>query len=68
MRSLTSAARAIAYATAAAIDRVQRCQDSAERQASGERAALLTPVAKAFATDVAVEVASLGIQVLRSAT
>src|SRR5262249_46288911 len=63
MRSLTNAARAIAYATAAAIDRAQRCQDSAERQAAGERATLLTPVAKAFATDVAVEVASLGIQV-----
>ena len=31
--------------------------------AASERAALLTPVAKAFATDVAVEVASLGIQV-----
>jgi butyryl-CoA dehydrogenase len=63
MRSSTNAARAIAYATAAAIDRSQRCQDSAERQAASERAALLTPVAKAFATDVAVEVASLGIQV-----
>jgi len=63
MRGLTNAARAIAYATAEAIDRSQRCQDSVERQAAGDRAALLTPVAKAFASDVAVEVASLGIQV-----
>jgi acyl-CoA dehydrogenase len=63
MRSLTNAARAISYATAEAIDRSQRCQDSAGRHAAGERAALFTPVAKAFATDVAVEVASLGIQV-----
>jgi 3-(methylsulfanyl)propanoyl-CoA dehydrogenase len=63
MRSLTNAARAISYATAEAIDRSQRCQDSAGRHAASERAALLTPVAKAFATDVAVEVASLGIQV-----
>jgi acyl-CoA dehydrogenase len=63
MRGLTNAARAIAYATAAAIDRSHRCQDSAERQAASDRAALLTPVAKAFATDIAVEVASLGIQV-----
>jgi acyl-CoA dehydrogenase len=63
MRGLTNAARAIAYATAAAIDRSHRCQDSAERQAATDRAALLTPVAKAFATDIAVEVASLGIQV-----
>ena len=63
MRSLTNAARAICYATAAAIDRSHRCQDSAEQHAASERAALLTPVAKAFSTDVAVEVASLGIQV-----
>jgi butyryl-CoA dehydrogenase len=63
MRGLTNAARAITYATAAAIDRSQRSQDSAERQAASDRAALLTPVAKAFATDIAVEVASLGIQV-----
>jgi len=63
MRSLTHAARAICYATAEAIDRSQRCKDAAERNAASERAALLTPVAKAFATDVAVEVASLGIQI-----
>jgi acyl-CoA dehydrogenase len=63
MRGLTNAARAIAYDTAAAIDRSHRCQDSAERQAASDRAGLLTPVAKAFATDIAVEVASLGIQV-----
>jgi acyl-CoA dehydrogenase len=63
MRSLTNAARAICYATAEAIDRSHLCEGSAERRTAGERAALLTPVAKAFATDVAVEVASLGIQV-----
>jgi acyl-CoA dehydrogenase len=63
MRSLTNAARAICYATAEAIDRAQRCEDPAERQSAGERAALLTPVAKAFASDIAVEVGSLGIQV-----
>ena len=63
MRSLTNAARAICYATADAIDRAQRCEDPAERHAAGERAALLTPVAKAFASDIAVEVASVGIQV-----
>src|SRR5262249_35836809 len=63
MRSLTNAARAICYATAEAIDRSHRCDDPAERQAANERAALLTPVAKAFASDIAVEVASLGVQV-----
>ena len=63
MRALTNAARAISYATAAAIDRSQQCQESAEREAASESAALLTPVAKAFSTDIAIEVASLGIQV-----
>src|SRR5437016_4788322 len=63
MRALTNAARELCYATAAAIDRSQRCQQSAEREAASESAALLTPVAKAFATDIAIEVASLGIQV-----
>ncbi len=63
MRSLTNAARAICYATAETIDRSHLCEGSAERHTAGERAALLTPVAKAFATDIAVEVASLGIQV-----
>jgi acyl-CoA dehydrogenase len=63
MRGLTNAARAICYATAAALDRSHLGREEAERQAAAERAALLTPVAKAFATDVAVEVATLGIQV-----
>jgi acyl-CoA dehydrogenase len=63
MRGLTNAARAICYATADAIDRSHRCENTAERHAAGERAALLTPVAKAFASGIAVEVASLGIQV-----
>jgi len=63
MRALTRAARAICYATAVALDRAQRSTDERARTAAHERASLLTPVAKAFATDVGVEVASLGIQV-----
>jgi acyl-CoA dehydrogenase len=63
MRALTRAARAICYATAAAIDRANRSPDAATRQAAHERASLLTPAAKAFATDVGCEVASLGVQV-----
>jgi alkylation response protein AidB-like acyl-CoA dehydrogenase len=62
MRALTRAARNICYATAAAIDR-SRHGGEAERKAADERAALLTPVAKAFSTDIGIEVASLGIQV-----
>jgi acyl-CoA dehydrogenase len=63
MRALTRAARAICYATAVALDRANRSGDAAARQAAHERASLLTPAAKAFATDVGCEVASLGVQV-----
>jgi alkylation response protein AidB-like acyl-CoA dehydrogenase len=63
MRALTRAARAICYATAVALDRARLDTDPAARQAANERASLLTPAAKAFATDVGCEVASLGLQV-----
>jgi alkylation response protein AidB-like acyl-CoA dehydrogenase len=63
MRALTRAARAICYATAVALDRAHRSADETVRKAAHERASLLTPIAKAFATDVGNEVASLGVQV-----
>jgi 3-(methylsulfanyl)propanoyl-CoA dehydrogenase len=63
MRALTRAARALCYATAVALDRAQRSPDEAARKAAHERASLLTPVAKAFSTDIGTEVASLGVQV-----
>jgi hypothetical protein len=63
MRALTGAARAICYATAVAIDRSQRGKTEAARKAGDQRASLLTPVAKAFSTDIGIEVASLGVQV-----
>jgi alkylation response protein AidB-like acyl-CoA dehydrogenase len=61
MRALTRAARAICYATAGAIDGSHGKSDTAA--AADGRAALLTPIAKAFSTDIGIEVASLGIQV-----
>jgi hypothetical protein len=63
MRAQTRAARAICYATAVAIDRTHRGADERARRTAHDRASLLTPVAKAFATDIGVEVASLGVQV-----
>ncbi|HVL74040.1 MAG TPA: acyl-CoA dehydrogenase [Beijerinckiaceae bacterium] len=63
MGALTAAARGICYATAAAIDRAELAQDPEARRAAHERASLLTPVAKAFSSDIGVEVASLGVQV-----
>jgi acyl-CoA dehydrogenase len=63
MRALTGAARAICYATAIALDSSERSKDEAVRKTAHERASLLTPVAKAFSTDVGIEVASLNVQV-----
>jgi alkylation response protein AidB-like acyl-CoA dehydrogenase len=63
MRALTRAARAICYATAVALDCAELAADETSRHAAHEYAALLTPVAKAFSTDIGSEVTSLGIQV-----
>ncbi|MBB3018849.1 butyryl-CoA dehydrogenase [Microvirga lupini] len=63
MKALTAAARAICYMTAEAIDRAHLEEDPARRKKANERASLLTPVAKAFSTDIGVEVASIGVQV-----
>ncbi|CAH2401883.1 acyl-CoA dehydrogenase [Mesorhizobium escarrei] len=62
MKALTQIARAISYCCAHAIDhaRVSVGDEAIHWQ---ERANLLTPLAKAFSTDVGVEVASLGLQV-----
>jgi hypothetical protein len=63
MRALTRAARAIAYRTAVELDRSHRSPDSTARAVAHENGSLLTPVAKGFATDIGIEVASLGVQV-----
>ena len=63
MRSMTQAARAICLATAREIDIAHRAKSEEERRQAAARAALLTPVAKAFSTDVACEVASMGVQI-----
>jgi alkylation response protein AidB-like acyl-CoA dehydrogenase len=63
MKVKTSAARAICFATSVAMDVAHFSKDSDERRKAHNRASLLTPVAKAFATDMGVEVASKGIQV-----
>ncbi len=63
MRALTGAARTICYSTAVALDVAEHAKDEATRKAAAARAALLTPMAKAFSTDIGNEVASLGVQV-----
>jgi len=63
MASSTCAARAICFETVAAQDRARRAAESAIAKEAQDRASLLTPLAKAFSTDVANEAASLGVQV-----
>lgn len=63
MRAKTVAARGLCYQLAEAIDRSHHEQDVDRRRYASDLAALLTPVAKAFATDIGNEVASLGVQV-----
>ncbi|HTU12040.1 MAG TPA: acyl-CoA dehydrogenase [Allosphingosinicella sp.] len=58
MKALTQAARALIYYTSGQIDRATLGDDAARA-----RADLLTPLCKAYGTDVGVEVASLGVQI-----
>ena len=59
MKADTYAARAIAMMNAAAIDMATATDDAAWKA----RAAFLTPIGKAFGTDVGIEVTSTGVQV-----
>jgi alkylation response protein AidB-like acyl-CoA dehydrogenase len=63
MKSLTHAARCLAYTTAATLDVAESAPDPGARAAAASRADLLTPVVKAWCSDVGVEVASLGVQI-----
>ena len=63
MKALTQAARCICLVTARELDVSHRATNEDERQAAAAKAALLTPIAKAFSTDIGCEVASLGVQV-----
>ncbi|MGV1770803.1 acyl-CoA dehydrogenase [Agrobacterium vitis] len=62
MKALTQGARAICYSCAHAIDMSHHSEGDEARHWQA-RAAFLTPIAKSFATDIGVDVASMGIQV-----
>ncbi len=67
MKSLVGAARGLVYLTAATLD-VEHSGSSlaaseATRASASPRASLLTPIVKAWVSEVAVEVASLGVQI-----
>ena len=63
MASGTAAIRGLCYRNAAAIDRSKNGASEEDRATGEEVAALLTPLSKAWSTDMACELTSLGIQV-----
>ncbi|WP_372884218.1 acyl-CoA dehydrogenase [Shimia sp.] len=62
MRALTEGGRALAMATAGWLDLAEHGAET-ERAAAGAMAEFLVPLVKGFASERAVEVASLGVQV-----
>ena len=63
MKAKTEAARGICLTTGVLADVARLAQSEDERAAARARQELLTPIAKAWSTDVGVEVASMGVQV-----
>ena len=63
MRARVAAARAICYACGVSADLAVAAPDEETRASAKMREDLLTPIAKAWSTDMGVEVASLGVQI-----
>jgi 3-(methylthio)propanoyl-CoA dehydrogenase len=63
MRATTEGARALAYVAAAASDAAHASPDGATRRQNQAFYDYLVPVVKGFATEMSIDVASLGIQV-----
>jgi alkylation response protein AidB-like acyl-CoA dehydrogenase len=63
MKSQIEAGRALCLATAMATDEARHGEDAQAREAAKGREELLTPLAKAWCTEMGVEVASLGVQI-----
>ncbi len=63
MKAYIEAMRALLYTNAVSIDLARYHHDQAEREARRELVELLTPISKAWCTDLGVTVASIGLQV-----
>jgi alkylation response protein AidB-like acyl-CoA dehydrogenase len=63
MKAKIEAARAICLSTAVAADLAECAETEAARKSAKLREELLTPIAKAWSTDMGVEVASIALQV-----
>jgi alkylation response protein AidB-like acyl-CoA dehydrogenase len=63
MKAHAEATRAVAYVTAAALDKAHHHPDKGERARNQALADFMIPVVKGWSTETAIEMASLGIQV-----
>jgi alkylation response protein AidB-like acyl-CoA dehydrogenase len=63
MRAYTEATRAVAYVTAAAIDHAHREADAAAKKRHQAFVDLMIPIVKGHSTEIAQEIAYLGVQV-----
>jgi 3-(methylthio)propanoyl-CoA dehydrogenase len=63
MRAHIEAMRCLTYANAFALDLAHRAEDPVEREQQQKVADLLTPLSKAWCTDLGVELTSIAIQV-----
>jgi 3-(methylthio)propanoyl-CoA dehydrogenase len=63
MRSTIEAMRGLLYLNAAAVDRSHHESDPVARAAGDDLAQLLTPISKAWSTDMGVELTSLAVQI-----
>ncbi len=63
MKALTEGARGLCYANAVAYDLARSAPSEEERAAARAREELLTPLSKAWASDRANEITSIGVQI-----
>ncbi len=63
MKARIEAMRALLFYCVASVDRSHGAETEEERSGHGELVSLLTPIAKAWCSDLGVEIASLGIQI-----
>jgi len=63
MRALTEGARSLGYVAAAAFDAAHASSDPETRRANAAVYEFLVPIVKGFATEMSLEVTSLGVQV-----
>lgn len=66
MKAMTEAVRSISYRCAFALDQSHLAKAKGDAESAKhwqERAGILTPIAKAFSTDIGSEVASIGVQI-----